>query len=120
MRADAACETYLCEDADVVLLGYGISSRIARSAAEALRAAGVKAGVFRPITLNPFPAEALCAVLDGRKAFVVEHSSGQFRDDVTLHLAREGKRYQPVGLINHMGGVVVTVDEVVEAVRKSL
>jgi len=119
MRADAAHETYLCEDADVVLLGYGISSRIARSAAEALRARGVKAGVFRPITLNPFPAAALCAALDGRRAMVVEHSNGQFRDDVQLHLAKEGRRYQDLALVNHMGGIVVTVDEVVEAVEKS-
>ena len=120
MQADASCETYLCGDAEVVLLGYGISSRIARSAAEELRAAGIKAGVFRPITLNPFPAAALCAALEGRKAVVVEHSNGQFRDDVLLHLAREGKRYQDVALVNHMGGIVVTVDEVVKAVRRSL
>ena len=118
MQADAAHETYLCDDADVVLLGYGISSRIARSAAEELRATGIKAGVFRPVTLNPFPAAALCTVLAGRKALVVEHSNGQFRDDVLLRLAREGQRYQPVALVNHMGGVVVTVDEVVEAARK--
>jgi 2-oxoisovalerate ferredoxin oxidoreductase alpha subunit len=116
MKADAACETYLCDDADVILLGYGISSRIARSAAEALRGGGVKAGVFRPITLNPFPVEALCKVLGGRKAIVIEHSNGQFRDDITLHLAKGGG-YQPIGLINHMGGIVVTVDEVVEKVR---
>jgi 2-oxoisovalerate ferredoxin oxidoreductase alpha subunit len=118
MRPDAAHETYLCDDAEVVLLGYGISSRIARSAAEALRADGIKAGVFRPITLNPFPAEALCKVLEGRKAIAVEHSNGQFRDDITLHLAKEGHRYQPVALVNHMGGIVVTVDEVVAAVKR--
>ncbi|MCL1919799.1 MAG: 3-methyl-2-oxobutanoate dehydrogenase subunit VorB [Kiritimatiellaeota bacterium] len=119
MRADAAHEAYLCDDAEVVLLGYGISSRVARSAAEELRAQGVKAGVFRPVTLNPFPAEALCKTLDGRKALVVEMSNGQFRDDVQMHIAKEGKRYQSVSLVNHMGGVVVTVDEVVKAVRIS-
>ena len=115
MKADAAYETYLCDDADVVLLGYGISSRIARSAAEELRGGGGKVGVFRPITLNPFPAEALCDTLRGRKAIAIEHSNGQFRDDLTLHLAKGGV-YQPVELINHMGGIVVTVDEVVKRV----
>lgn len=118
MKVDARHETYLCDDAEIVLLGYGISSRMARTAAEELRAAGIKAGVFRPITLSPFPAEALCTTLAGRKALVVEHSSGQFRDDVLLHLAKEGGRYQPVALVNHMGGVVVTVDEIVAAAKK--
>jgi 2-oxoisovalerate ferredoxin oxidoreductase alpha subunit len=118
MKADAAYETYLCEDAEIVLLCYGISSRIARTAAEDLRTAGIKAGVFRPITLNPFPSEALCATLSGRKALVVELSCGQFRDDIQLHIAKAGKRYQDVGLANHMGGVIITVDEVVAAAKK--
>lgn len=118
MQKDAAVETYLCDDAEVVLLCYGIASRMARTAAEELRAAGVKAGVFRPITLNPFPAEALCQALDGRKALAVELSCGQFRDDVQMHLAKEGKRYQEVALINHMGGIVMTVDEIVAAAKQ--
>jgi 2-oxoisovalerate ferredoxin oxidoreductase alpha subunit len=120
MAVDAASEAYLCEDAQIVILCYGISSRIARTAAEELRAAGVKAGVFRPITLNPFPSEALCKTLLGRKALVVELSCGQFRDDVQMHLAKEGKRYQEVALVNHMGGVVITVDEIVAAAKQLL
>jgi pyruvate/2-oxoacid:ferredoxin oxidoreductase alpha subunit len=120
MMVDAAVETYLCEDAEIVLLSYGISSRIARTAAEVLRAEGIKTGVFRPITLNPFPSESLCTILAGRKAVVVELSCGQFRDDIQLHLSKTGKRYQDVALINHMGGVITTVDEVVAAVKKLL
>lgn len=120
MKADSAYETYLCEDAEIVLLCYGISSRIARTAVEYLRTAGIKAGVFRPITLNPFPAEALCKTLAERKAVAVELSCGQFRDDVQLHIAKEGKRYQDIALINHMGGVITTVDEVVATVKKLL
>jgi len=120
MAKDAQCETYLCDDADLVLLGYGISSRVARSAVDALRAEGLKAGLFRPITLFPFPAEALSRTLLDRKALVVEMSSGQFRDDVMLHLAKEGHRYQDVGLVNTMGGVVITVEETVEAARRTL
>jgi 2-oxoisovalerate ferredoxin oxidoreductase alpha subunit len=120
MSKDAQSETYLCDDAEIVLVGYGISSRIGHSAADALRAQGVRAGLFRPITLMPFPSEALCRALDGRKALVIELSSGQFRDDVLLHLAKEGHRYQDVGLVNSMGGLVVTVDEVVEAAKKAM
>ena len=120
MMVDAAYETFLCDDAEIVLIAYGISSRIARTAAEVLRATGVKAGVFRPITLNPFPAQALCTTLVGRKALVCELSCGQFRDDIQLQIAKVGKRYQDIALINHMGGVITTVDEVVATAQKLL
>jgi 2-oxoisovalerate ferredoxin oxidoreductase alpha subunit len=118
MRQDAEHETYLCDDAEIVLLCYGISSRIARTAAETLRAEGIKAGVFRPITLNPFPSKALCKTLAGRKGLAVELSCGQFRDDLLMYLAKEGKRYQEIPLVNHMGGIVVTVQEIVDAAKK--
>ncbi len=120
MSKDAQHETYLCEDAELVLVAYGISSRIARTAAETLRAEGVKAGVFRPVTLAPFPGEALCETLQARRAMVVEMSAGQFCDDVLLHLAKDGGRYQSVALCNRMGGMVMTVDDVVEAARKTM
>lgn len=55
---ETRCETYLCEDAEIVLTAYGTVGRIAKSAVDALRKAGVKAGLIRPITLFPFPAEA--------------------------------------------------------------
>jgi 2-oxoisovalerate ferredoxin oxidoreductase alpha subunit len=120
MKADACHEAYLCDDAEIVLVAYGICSRIARTAAEALRAGGVKAGVFRPLTLNPFPAEALSATLLGRRAMVVELSAGQFYNDVILALATAGGRCQEVGLCNRMGGMVMTVDDVVEAARATM
>ncbi len=117
MSEDVRSERYLCDDADLVLVAYGICSRIARTAAEMLRKQGIKAGVFRPVTLSPFPARAMAETLTGRKAMVVELSAGQFRDDVLLHLALEG-RYQPVALCNRMGGMVVSVDEVIAAAVK--
>jgi len=120
MQVEAQHEAYLCDDAELVLLAYGISSRIARTAAEILRAQGFKVGVFRPLSLSPFPGAALCQTIQGRRAMVVELSSGQFRDDVLLHIAKEGGRYQPVSLCSRMGGMVVTVDEVVEAARGAL
>ena len=120
MDLEAFHEAYLCDDAEIVLIGYGISSRIARTAAEALRAKGVRAGVFRPISLSPFPAAALCKQTLGRRALVIEHSFGQFRDDVQFHLAREGRRYQDVGLVSRLGGIIVTVDDVVAAAEKTL
>jgi 2-oxoisovalerate ferredoxin oxidoreductase alpha subunit len=118
LQREAACETFLTDDAEVVLLAYGISSRIARTAVEELRAEGLRVGLFRPITLSPFPEEAMCRVLAGRRALVIELSAGQFHDDVVFHLASGAGRVQPVGLLNRMGGLLVTVDEVVAAARK--
>ncbi|MGB3221175.1 MAG: 3-methyl-2-oxobutanoate dehydrogenase subunit VorB [Desulforhopalus sp.] len=118
MSVDAASETYLSEDAEVLLTGYGSCSRIARSAVDALRANGIKAGLFRPITLFPFPEKELQKAAKGKKILVVELSNGQYRDDVILHLDR--KNYVPVELINRMGGNLVTTEEVVAAAVKLL
>ena len=116
MSIDALAENYLTDDADLVITGYGSSARIARSAVDALRAEGVKAGLFRPITLFPFPADALQQVVKGRKVLVVELSNGQYRDDLLLHLDR--KVFIPVALVNRMGGNLVTTEQVVAAARK--
>jgi 2-oxoisovalerate ferredoxin oxidoreductase alpha subunit len=118
MSVDAASETYLTEDAEVLLTGYGSSARIARSAVDVLRADGIKAGLFRPITLFPFPQEELQKAAKGKKILVVELSNGQYRDDVILHLDR--KNYVPVELVNRMGGNLVTTEEVVAAAVKLL
>ncbi len=120
MDRESYHEACWCDDAEIVLVGYGISSRIARTAAEELRAKGVRAGVFRPVSLSPFPAEALCQATLGRRVLVIEHSFGQFRDDVQFHLAREGRRYQEVGLVNRLGGMIVSVEEVVAAAERAL
>lgn len=115
MAADAMSETYLAEDADVLFVAFGISSRIARTAAETLRARGVKAGCFRPVTLNPFPAAALAEAAEGRRVVVLSLDAGQFADDVRLQLAKAGAgdAAARVSFLNRMGGEVVSVDDVV-------
>ncbi|MDD4103303.1 MAG: 3-methyl-2-oxobutanoate dehydrogenase subunit VorB [Kiritimatiellae bacterium] len=120
MRGDACHDAYLCDDADLVLVAYGISSRIARTAADTLREEGAKVGVFRPLTLSPFPDQALCDTLSGRKIMVVELSAGQFRDDVIFRMAKTSGRCSAVALCNHMGGIIVTVNEVIEQARALL
>ena len=72
--------------------------------------------MFRPITLFPFPEEELQKVSKGKKILVVELSNGQYRDDVLLHLDR--KEFVPVELVNRMGGMLVTTEQVVAAARK--
>ena len=76
---------YRLEDADVVLVSYGISSRIARSAVDRARKEGIRAGLFRPITLYPFPMGEIAKLADrGCKFISVEMSNGQMRDDIRL------------------------------------
>jgi 2-oxoisovalerate ferredoxin oxidoreductase alpha subunit len=114
MRKEERSESYLTEDADVILTGYGTSARIARSAVDALREKGIKAGLFRPITLSPFPEEGLNACASGKKIIVVEMSNGQYRDDVVLHL----KNKEQVILFNRMGGNLPKVSELVETAER--
>ncbi len=61
-------ENYLTEDAEILLVGYGIVSRVLRTAIDQLRAQGMKAGLFRPITLWPFPSRELCETAQERQA----------------------------------------------------
>lgn len=111
-------DEYLMDDAELALVAYGISGRMARSAADILRAEGVKVGLIRPQTLFPFPVNALNkAVSNGVKTFFsCEMSNGQMIDDIKLSIecAREVK------LINRMGGHVLSVEEIVNGVRKYL
>ncbi len=72
-------------DADFLLAGFGLSARICRSAVSALRREGVTAGLFRPITLWPFPEAALAKAAAGKKkVLVVEMNAGQMVEDVKL------------------------------------
>ena len=109
-----------CEDAELVITAYGTPARIALTALEALRSEGIKAGLFRPITLWPFPEKALheLAAKEHVKAFLdVEMSStGQMIDDVRL--AVEGQK--PISYLGHAGGVMPTVEEMIESAKKAL
>ena len=115
MRKEARAESYLTEDAEIILTGYGTSARIARSAVDILREKGIKAGLFRPITLMPFPEEALNACASGKRMIVVEMSNGQYRDDVVLHL----KNKERVTLFNRMGGNLPKVADLVKAAEEA-
>ena len=101
-------ELYHTDDAEVLLVGYGIVSRVLLSTVEALRKEGVKAGLFRPITLWPYPKKALMeAAAKVQKVLVVELSNGQMVEDVRLAL--NGK--VPVEFYGRVGGNVPSVAE---------
>lgn len=108
-------EEYRTGDADIVLVAYGISSRISRSAVDLARSEGIKAGLFRPKTLFPFPKKELKKVAERDKCtFVsVEMSNGQMIDDIKL--AIECKH--PVKLVNRMGGNLIDRDNIMKEIR---
>ena len=102
-------EVYDTDDAEILLVGYGITSRILRSAVELARSQGQRVGLFRPITLWPFPAEALAqAASKVRRVLVVELSNGQMFEDVRLSL--NGR--VPVEFYGRSGGNVPSVEEI--------
>ena len=102
-------ETYLTEDAEIVITAFGTVARIAKSAVNELRAQGVKVGLFRPITVWPFPYKELAECTKGKKAILdVEANEGQMMEDVRL--AVEGA--VPVEYLGHCGSLMPTVDEI--------
>ncbi|HVM93372.1 MAG TPA: 3-methyl-2-oxobutanoate dehydrogenase subunit VorB [Terriglobales bacterium] len=116
-RLEARHETYETNDAEILMVGYGITSRVLRSAVEMARAEGLKVGLFRPITLWPFPKQALRDVASKvHKVLVVELSNGQMVEDVRLTL--EGK--VPVEFYGRAGGNVPTVEEIQQQLMKEV
>jgi pyruvate/2-oxoacid:ferredoxin oxidoreductase alpha subunit len=102
-------ELYRADDAEILLVGYGIVSRVLRSTVDQLRERGIRAGLFRPITLWPFPEVALRQVaLRCQSVLVVEMSTGQMVEDVRLSL--EGR--VPVQSYGRFGGNVPAAEEV--------
>jgi pyruvate/2-oxoacid:ferredoxin oxidoreductase alpha subunit len=114
-QREVRVECFQTADADVVLVGYGIVARVLKAAVQAARAAGIRAGLLRPITLYPFPAEELRRVARRALVFgVVEMSTGQLVEDVRLAL--EGR--QPVEFYSRVGGNVPSTEEVLTFVRE--
>ncbi|MCB9516056.1 MAG: 3-methyl-2-oxobutanoate dehydrogenase subunit VorB [Candidatus Latescibacteria bacterium] len=110
-------EEYRVDDAELILVGYGIVSRILRSVAERARAEGHKVGLLRPITLMPFPSDRIAELSKQTGAFLVsELSNGQMVDDVRLAVAGR----VPVHFHNRMGGNVPSVEEIYDVVTRQL
>jgi len=108
-------ETIFSDDAELILVGYGIVSRLLLNVAEALRKEGKKVGLFRPITLFPFPSKSIAELCKTTDQFlVVELSNGQMVNDVKL--AVNGRR--EVLFYSRMGGAIPSVEELVEEARK--
>jgi 2-oxoglutarate ferredoxin oxidoreductase subunit alpha len=113
-ETEQRCEEFCTEDADLVVVAYGASSRVCRNAIVAARAIGLKAGLLRPLTLWPFPNDAILQHAQTAKAFLtVEMSMGQMVDDVRL--AVNGAK--PVRFFGHTGGIIPSPNEVLEQIK---
>ncbi len=108
-------EQYEVDDADIVLVAYGVAARIVRSAVARARAQGIKVGWIRPITLWPFPMDQINKIAENCPVFLtVELSCGQMVEDVKLAVA--GKA--PVVFYGRSGGAVPSVDEVLSQIKQ--
>ena len=104
------------DDADIAVVAFGTAGRIAQSAIRQVREEGLKVGLLRPISLYPYPFEAISKLADQvKRILVVEMNGGQMLDDVRL--AVEGK--VPVDFYGRMGGIVPLPDEVYEQIHLS-
>jgi pyruvate/2-oxoacid:ferredoxin oxidoreductase alpha subunit len=107
-REERRWESYRAEDAEVLVVGYGIISRVLRTTVDMAREQGVKAGLFRPISLWPFPSQALAeAAKPAAMVMVVELSTGQMVEDVKLAL--NGSK--PVEFYGRVGGNAPSAEE---------
>jgi 2-oxoglutarate ferredoxin oxidoreductase subunit alpha len=114
-KNEIRCEQYKVDDADIIIVAYGIAARIVRVAVEKARQQGVKVGWIRPITLWPFPSDQISKAAEQLPIFlVIEMSCGQMLEDVKLAVA--GKA--PVVFWGRPGGGVPAVEQVLEQIRQ--
>lgn len=106
---EAMYEEYLMDDAEICVVAFGITSRVAKNAINEARKQGVKVGLIRPITLWPFPKAVLNAAADKCKAFIsVEMNMGQMIEDIELSIRCK----KEVHLCSRTGGMIPTPEEV--------
>jgi 2-oxoglutarate ferredoxin oxidoreductase subunit alpha len=112
---ETRCETTFCDDAEYIVVAYGASARISRKAIDLAREQGIKAGLFRPITLFPFPKKELIAAAKNAKVLLsVELSAGQMVEDIRLTVDCK----IPVKHFGRIGGMVYTPTEILEAIKQ--
>ncbi|HDJ33713.1 MAG TPA: 3-methyl-2-oxobutanoate dehydrogenase subunit VorB [Bacteroidetes bacterium] len=110
-------EKIQCDDAEYLFVAYGTSSRVVQKAVQLARSRGIKVGLFRPITLWPFPSKEIFAMTGQVKGILsVEMSAGQMVEDIRLAVKGKIK----VDYYGRMGGIIPTPDEVVEMLEKKI
>ena len=111
-RNEVLYDEYKTEDAEIVLVSYGTSSRLSRTAVDVAREKGIKLGLLRPVTLFPFPKMKIKELADKGVQFVsVEMSNGQLREDV-----KAAAGYDEVHLVNRMGGKLIELKDILNEI----
>jgi len=116
-EAEQRAERWRCEDAEVLLVACNTPARMAKGAVEALRAQGIAAGLFRPITLWPFPVRSLLPLLERKpRIVVVEASPGQLEDELRIAISRAGVATPRIDNVQRYGGIIPSTGEIVSQV----
>jgi 2-oxoglutarate ferredoxin oxidoreductase subunit alpha len=114
-KEETSFDTFLVDDAELIVAAFGIAARIARGAIKTVRDMGLKVGMLRPITLWPFPTEEIKELTNRTKQFLVfEMNMGQMLEDVQLAVAGEAE----VSFYGRPGGVIPTPSEVARVVTR--
>ena len=121
-ESEPRADVYLCDDADTLLVACNTPARMAKGAVRTLRQEGIRAGLFRPQTLWPFPVQRLRPLLDGvRRILVVEASNGQLEDEMRLALSHAGVTHLPkIDSVRRFGGVLPQQAEIVARAKASV
>ena len=115
VKNEVRFESYMTDDARVVIAAYGTVARIAKTAVKILRGKGLKVGLLRPISLYPFPLHAFAQMAERVKDFlVVEMSMGQMIEDVKLSICDKSR----VHFYSRVGGMVPSYDEIIVEIEK--
>jgi len=112
-REELRFEARQVEDADLVIFAFGTVARVAWSAAQQMRREGLKVGLFRPISLFPFPYDEVAVVAQGRRLLVAEGNMGQMLDDVRMAVGRGTE----IGFVGQPGGLM-SPTRVIEGIRR--
>jgi pyruvate/2-oxoacid:ferredoxin oxidoreductase alpha subunit len=116
-EAEQRADLFRCDDAKVIVVACNTPARMAKGAVETLRQRGVKAGLFRPLTLWPFPVKMLAPLLPrAERIVVVEASSGQLEDELRLAVSKAGLQAPPIDNVRRRGGVLPQQAEIVERI----
>jgi pyruvate/2-oxoacid:ferredoxin oxidoreductase alpha subunit/ferredoxin len=120
-RNEQRADLFHTDDAEVLIVATNTPARMAKGAVEHLRSVGVKAGLFRPITVWPFPIDLLRKPLQtAKRIVVVEASAGQLQDELLLALAGAGIRdYPEIEHVRRMGGILPQMDEIIARVLEA-
>ncbi|MBI5770407.1 MAG: 3-methyl-2-oxobutanoate dehydrogenase subunit VorB [Verrucomicrobia bacterium] len=119
-KREQRADLYRCDDAEVLLVACNTPARMAKGAVEQARARGIKAGLFRPITLWPFPIDALAPLLTrAGQIIVVEASAGQLEDELRLALSHAGRVPPPIAHVRRQGGVLPQQSEILAKIEET-